>query len=66
MRIVVETLFELGEVVWAGDDLAEIVQVNYNVYQDERGRIREHVKYKVKFMNKPGHAWFNGKEISHR
>lgn len=66
MRIVVETLFELGEVVWAGDDLAEIVQVNYNVYQDEHGRIREHVKYKVKFKNKLGNAWFNGREISHR
>lgn len=66
MRIVVETLFELGEVVWAGDDLAEIIQVNYNVYHDDRGRIREHVKYKVKFKNKLGHAWFNGREISHR
>lgn len=66
MRIVVETLFGLGDVVWAGDDLAEVAQVNYNVYKDDRGRIREHVKYKVKFVNKSGYGWFNGREIMHR
>ena len=66
MKILVNTLFAVGDMVWAGDELAEVVQVNYNICKDKGGRLREHLKYKVKYANARGNAWFNGNEIKHK
>lgn len=65
VRIEFDIEFGLGELAWLGDDLVEVVGIQYCAYKKGNGRTSQAVRYKVRYQANGETTWVKGKDLGY-